>query len=113
MLAVNPKDILANISIAPKDPATKYRVAFNFMFVLPLLICVYVGVNYAMKVEMPNVHVFGLITLGILMSLVGLYLSHNTTVKEVALEEAQGSEAVSSSPGERRQSGNIKSGGES
>lgn len=113
MQAVNPKSILANISIAPKDPAVKYRVAFNFMFVLPLLICVYVGVNYAMKVEMPNAHVFGLITLGILMSLVGLYLSHNTTVKEVALEEAQGNEAAPSGSVGRRQSENTKSGGES
>jgi hypothetical protein len=113
MQAVNSKNILTNISIAPKDPATKYRVAFNFMFVLPLLICVYVGVNYAMKVEMQNVHVFGLITLGIFMSLVGLYLSHNTTIKEVMVEEGQGREAAPLNSGERGQSKNIKSGGES
>ncbi len=100
MDAVTAKNVLSKLSIAPKDPATKYRVAFNFMFVLPLLISIYVGVNYIMKVEMPNSQVYGLIGLGIAMSVVGLYLSYNTSVKEVIVEEGDAKVTQASNPEE-------------
>jgi len=38
---------------------------------------------------MPNTQVYGLIALGISMSIVGLYLSYNTSVREVVVEESQ------------------------
>ncbi|MFH0839370.1 MAG: hypothetical protein V1893_04200 [Candidatus Omnitrophota bacterium] len=81
--------ILQKLSIEPQEPVTKYRIAFSFMFILPLLISTYVGLNYLFHIEMPSMHVFGLLGLGIIMSLVGLYLSYNTSVREIMEKESE------------------------